>query len=134
MTTLGLSRNNPWDLLPEHVPWLGLAPRQPDSGPLAFDTMEDGIRAGVRLCYTYQREGFDTPAKFVARFSPPPDNPTAEYTDNVCSWTGFAHDQELDFHDPDVLVPWARAVFRQEQGPNSITDAQIRQAKAKADL
>ncbi|MGC8517890.1 MAG: hypothetical protein ACP5P4_05095 [Steroidobacteraceae bacterium] len=134
MTTLGMQRNNPWDLLPEHVPWFGLAAAQPDTGPLDFVTLEDGIRAGIRLCYTYQERGWNSPVTFITRFAPPP-NPTAQYIANVCEWTGFRYDQALDFHDPAVLVPWCHAIWRQEQGiaADGITDVDILSAKAMAD-
>ena len=134
-TTLGMSRNNPWDLLPEHVPWFGLAAHQADSGPLQFVNLVDGIRAGILLCYTYQRRTWNEPRPFVEHFAPPPENPTEIYIANVCAWTGFTQFQDLDFHDPDVLTRWARAVWRQEQGDAAlvITDADILAAKALAD-
>ena len=131
--TIGMDRNNPWDLLPEHVPWLGLSTVQPGEGPLAFDTLELGIRAGIKLCYTFQSRGWDTPTLFISRFAPPTENPTADYIANVCSWTGFRWDQMLDFHNPATLTRWAQAIFRQEQGTNGITDAEILAAKALAD-
>ncbi len=135
-TTLGMSRNNPWDLLPEHVPWFGLAATQPDQGPLAFASLTDGIRAGILLCYTYQRRAWNEPAVFIPKFSPAAaGNPTAQYIQNVCAWTGFGPYDDLDFHDSAVLVPWARAIWRQEQGNAAliITDADIASAKAMAD-
>lgn len=134
-TTLGMSRNNPWDLLPEHVPWFGLAAAQPDSGPLQFLTLDDGIRAGILLCYTYQTRAWNTPSTFVTHFAPPPNNPTVTYIQNVSKWTGFRWDAPLDFHDPKILVPWARAVWRQEQGAAAevILTSDILAAKAMAD-
>lgn len=135
-TTLGMSRNNPWDLLPEHVPWFGLAATQPDQGPLEFATITDGIRAGILLCYTYQRRAWNEPAVFIPKFSPAAaGNPTAQYIVNVCAWTGFTEYQDLDFHDPATLTLWARAIWRQEQGGAAliITDADIASAKAMAD-
>lgn len=133
--TLGMDRCNPWDLLPEHVPWFGLAAAQPDQGPLQFLNLRDGIRAGIKLCYTYQERMWNTPVAFVTRFAPPPDNPTAEYIAHVCQWAGVGFNQLLDFHDPKMLVSWAHAVFRQEQGAaaDSITDADILAAKELAD-
>lgn len=114
---------------------MGLLKDQPTSGPLAFDSMEDGIRAGIKLCYTYQNREWDSPALFIPRFSPAnAGNPTVQYIANVCEWTGFKPGQSLDFHDPVTLVHWAQAIFRQEQGPaNGITAQQILAAKALAD-
>lgn len=132
--SIGLDRNNPWNLLPEHIPWMGLLENQPTSGPLAFATLDEGIRAGIKLCYTYQGRQWNTPKIFIAIFSPAKaGNPTEQYIKNVCNWTGFAEDSALDFHSPSTLCPWARAIFRQEQGENDITDAQILAAKALAD-
>jgi hypothetical protein len=124
--TLGLSRNNPGNLLQEHIPWFGLTPTQPDEGPLQFDTLTDGIRAFVKLCYTYQMRGLNSPLTFISDYSPPSaGNPTTQYVQNVCDWTGFAFDQSLNFHDTPTMIKWAAAIFRQEQGENDITEDQI---------
>ena len=125
--TIGLSRNNPGNLLPANVPWFGLEAAQPDQGPLAFDTMTDGIRAFVKLCYTYQNNGLNSPFKFIWNYSPiSANNPTERYIANVCQWTGFTEAQVLDFHDTTTMISWAHAIFRQEQGEaNGITDEQI---------
>lgn len=134
--TPGMQRNNPWDLLPEHIPWFGLAAVQPDQGPLEFVNLIDGIRAGILLCYTYQRRAWNEPAVFIPKFAPAAaGNPTAQYIVNVCAWTGFTEYQDLDFHDPATLMPWARAIWRQEQGAyaDGITENDILAAKALAD-
>ena len=134
--TIGMDRCNPWDLLPEHIPWFGLDAAQPDEGPLEFVNLVDGIRAGILVCYTYQRRAWNEPEKFVQEFAPAKaGNPVAAYIENVCTWTGYKRHDDLDFHDPAVLVPWARAVWRQEQGDAAlvITDEQILAAKALAD-
>lgn len=134
-SVLGIRANNPWNLQQAHVPWLGLIPAiEPASGELIFDNLLDGIRAGIRLCYTYQKRGLDTPEKFIPEFSPAAaGNPTAEYCTNVCAWTCFAPDRPLDFHDQQTMLAWAQAIFRQEDGPDhGITDAQILQAIAAA--
>lgn len=125
---LGMRMNNPWNLQEAHIPWLGLIPNQAPTGELVFDTLTHGIRAGVKLCYTYQREGKNTPLAFVTSFSPASaGNPTAQYVANVCRWTGFTFDQALDFHDSSLMKIWARAIWRQEQGEDadSITDDDI---------
>jgi hypothetical protein len=132
---LGIRNNNPWSLQQCHVPWLGLVPAiEPSTGGLIFDTLEDGIRAGIKLCYTYQSEGLSVPALFIPKYSPAAaGNPTAEYLENVCAWTGFAPNIALDFHDIPTMVAWAQAIFRQEQGVgNGITDTEIQQAIALA--
>jgi hypothetical protein len=131
---LGLRDFNPWNLQQAHVPWIGLVQQEPETGELIFDDLIDGIRAGIRLCYTYQRMGLNTPAKFIQKFSPAAaGNPTAQYCTNACDWTGFAADQPIDFHIPAVMIAWAKAIFRQEQGPDyGITDDEITQAIAAA--
>ncbi len=128
MTALGIRSCNPWNLQQAHIPWLGLEPAlEPETGELIFDNLTDGIRAGIKVCYHYQQDGWNTPLTFITHFSPASaGNPTAQYVKNVCDWTGFAFDQALDFHNPATMLTWAKAVFRQEQGPdNGITDEQI---------
>ena len=120
--SIGLNSNNPWNLQASHVAWLGLTPNQTESGELCFDTMVDGIRAGVKLCYTYQGRGLNTPGSFITEFSPAAaGNPTAAYIRNVCQWTGYDQNQALDFHDASTMLTWAPAIFRQEQGADSAT-------------
>lgn len=135
---IGMLDLNPWNLKQYHVPWLGEAAADAavkEGGELLFKTMVLGIRAGIVLCYTYQDRAWNTPVGFITRFSPPPANPTAQYIANVCQWTGFRWDAPLDFHDPKILVPWARAIWRQEQGAaaQTIPTSDILAAKAMAD-
>lgn len=136
---LGMRLNNPWNLLQFHIPWMGETAADAsvaDGGELSFATMVLGIRAGIVLCYTYQRRAWNEPDVFIPKFSPAAaGNPTAKYLENVLTWTGYQLHQDLDFHNPDVLVPWARAIWRQEQGPaaDAITTADILAAKALAD-
>ncbi|HET9109078.1 MAG TPA: hypothetical protein VFN79_18020 [Steroidobacteraceae bacterium] len=137
-TTLGMSRCNPWNLKQFHIPWLGESATDAqvaDGGELSFITMDLGIRAGIKLCYTYQARGWNSPVAFITRFSPPPENPTTQYIQNVSTWTGFRWDASLDFHDPKILIPWARAIWRQEQGAAAqvILTSDILAAKAMAD-
>ena len=135
-TPLGIRDNNPWNLQQAHIQWLGLTPNQAPTGELVFDNIVDGIRAGVKLCYTYQAEGKNTPLSFVTSFSPASaGNPTAQYVANVCQWTGFSFDQALDFHDTATLTAWARAIWRQEQGQefaDAITADEVSQGIALA--
>jgi len=120
--TVGLSRNNPWNLMPG-IAWDGST--VVDDGPLQFETPLLGMRAGIKNCYTQQSEGNNTPLKFVTKYAPPP-NPTAQYLQNVCDWTGFEMSQTLDFHEETTMITWAKAVFRQEQGvDNGITTEEI---------
>lgn len=129
--TIGLDRNNPFDLEPNDIQWLGETAK---TSPITFDTMADGLRAGIKVFYAYQREGFNTPTQAIYRFAPPGENPTQDYVANVCAWTGFQFDQALDFHDEATLVPWCQAILRQEQGVgHGITDGQIIEAKGLAD-
>lgn len=118
---LGIRFNNPWNLQQEHIPWLGLTPNQSPSGELQFDTMEDGIRAGVKLCYSYQQRGWNTVDRFVANFSPEnAGNPTVQYEENLCAWGGWQHSETLDFRDAAVMQMFARAVWRQENGLDAL--------------
>jgi hypothetical protein len=133
--TIGMARNNPWNLCVRGIPWEGLADVQPVDGPLVFKTLELGIRAGIKDCYAAQQQGNNTPLKFVTRYSPQGSgNPVTQYIENVCAWTGFGFSQSIDFHDTPTMMAWAHAIFRQEQGiDNGVTDEQINAAIAMAD-
>ncbi len=125
MTTVGMSRNNPFDIEPNHIAWLGEAAR---TSPVTFDTVEHGLRAGVLVFLAYARAGLDTPRLAISTFAPPADNPTAQYVADVCAWCGVKPDQRVDFRDASFMVRWSRAVIRQEQGAAeeaSISDAAL---------
>lgn len=126
---LGMRSNNPWNLQQEHIDWAGLTANQAPSGELVFDDLIDGIRAGVLVCYAYQRRGLNTIGTFLPKFSPAAaNNPTAQYETDVCTWTGWDRNRPIDFHSAVDMLPFARAIFRQEDGAAaeaSITDAQI---------
>lgn len=135
---IGMARNNPWNLKQFHIDWLGESASDAtlaEGGELAFVSLDLGIRAGIKLCYTYQSRAWNSPVTFITHFSPPPENPTVTYIQNVTKWTGFRWDAPLDFHDPKILVPWARSIWRQEQGAaaESIPTSDILAAKAMAD-
>lgn len=123
---LGIRYNNPWDLQGIHLQYLGEVPV--DGSEKRFDTLADGIRAGVKLCYKYQERGWNTPQAFINHYTNPATDHPEQYLTNVCNWSGLTPSTLIDFHADANMVMWARAIFRQELGPiaeRGITDGQI---------
>ncbi len=115
--TLGMDRNNPFDIEPNDIQWIGETVK---TSPVTFDTMHDGLRAGIKVFLAYQRHGWNTPTTAIMHFAPPSENPTAEYIQHMCDWCGVKFDQALDFRDKSFMLLWSKGIIRQEQGESAL--------------
>jgi hypothetical protein len=80
-----------------------------------FDTVENGIRAIVKILLSYQRQGFDTIAKMIDRWAPPAENDTAAYIADVCRIAKIAKDARCTL-DPRLAEILAGALIHHENG------------------
>lgn len=128
--TRELELHNPMGLVRDNVAWLGLADEQPDPTLCAFVDDFHGLRAGMLNFLTMEPlHGATTIEECITRASPPPANPTAQYITNVCTWC------EVQPATPirSVLLPFFKAVIRQENGSQPFSDAQLGQALTAAE-
>jgi hypothetical protein len=78
---------NPFGI--EHSPgivWVGQADDQPDPTFVKFVDFPHGVRAAVRVLRTYTAEyGITTVGAAISKWSPPQENDTLSYIDDVCA-------------------------------------------------
>lgn len=78
-----------------------------------FQSMEDGIKAAVKLLEGYVAKGTDTVRKIVSKWAPSNENDTAAYVDAVAKKLGISADTKLS---GDQLGGVANAIFQHENG------------------
>lgn len=67
----GTILNNPFNVVKSSSKWQGKLPAVPGTDFEKFDTLENGIRAGlINLRNGYFAKGLDTPAKIINKYSP----------------------------------------------------------------
>jgi hypothetical protein len=120
---IGERNNNPFDMRP----WA--AGQAQAGGFLKFGDMQTGVNAGFRnLMVAQDGHHRNTIAEIVTPYAPKKDhNSTAAYIDRVAKITGYGRDQRLNLHDPIVLKSLGKAMLKQENANNTVTDAQIDQ-------
>lgn len=100
--------------------WQGLL--DSDNGKLKFDTIANGVRAGVINLYNaYFKRGNNTLIGIFSVYAPVGDgaNNPIQYANTVSKLTGLPIDKKLVFED--VVEKLARAIIRVETG-NNISD------------
>ena len=118
---IGERNNNPFDMRP----W---EKGQTESGGyLKFADLQTGVNAGFKnLLYAQDGHHRNTIADIVSPYAPKGDkNDTAGYIAHVSKMTGFRADEKLNLHDPKVLRVLGKAILKQENGKNTVTDDQI---------
>lgn len=97
--------------------WQGLNDPPKSGVYFWFSTPAYGIRAAARQLITYQdKHHRHTIKEIISAWAPTSENPTRAYIDDVCDWTGFTEEQELDLHSYADLRPLVEAMIHQEQG------------------
>jgi hypothetical protein len=78
-----------------------------------FQSMEDGIKAAVKLLEGYVAKGTDTVRKIISKWAPANENNTSAYVDAVAKKLGISADARLS---GDQLSGVAQAIFQHENG------------------
>jgi hypothetical protein len=97
--------------------WQGLIGT--DKGKLKFDTMSNGVRAGIINLYNaYFKRGNNTLIGIFSVYAPKGDgaNNPVSYANTVSKLTGLSINQKLIFED--VVEKLARAIIKVETGSN----------------
>jgi hypothetical protein len=78
-----------------------------------FQSMEDGIKAAIKLLEGYVAKGTDTVRKIISKWAPANENNTSSYIDAVAKKLGISADARLS---GDQLSGVAHAIFQHENG------------------
>jgi hypothetical protein len=109
----GIRNNNPGNLrFGKFAQQLG-ATGKDDKGFAVFQSMEDGVRAAVKLLEGYVSKGYDSVRKIISRWAPANENNTSAYIDAVAKKLGISADARLS---GDQLGGVAQAIFQHENG------------------
>lgn len=118
--------NNPFDIRISTIAWLGSVTPSKDPDFVTFDTIEHGIRAGLKNIYNYQHiHKLDTIREIITRYAPPSENDTAAYIAAVSAHMQCDADAVINLNDPQTLFSLGVAVIIQEQGQNPYSTALI---------
>lgn len=121
--------NNPGNIrYREQDKWQGLADSPEVNGFCNFVGPCFGVRTIARqLIANQDRHNCHTIRDHITRYAPPSENKTETYIVNVSAWTGISQSLDIDVHSYDVAYPLVRAIIRQEQGRDAVSDAVIKE-------
>jgi len=129
----GIRNNNPGNIRHGRSQWIGASATQTDADFVQFDSPEAGIRAMVRLIYTYRDQyGLNTISKIISRWAPGTENDTAAYIDAVSRSMGVPPRQVLEY--PEDVRPLVVAIIRHENGPDWFYGGQVLTAGIQAGI
>jgi hypothetical protein len=120
----GLRNNNPGNIRKNATAWQGLLPpaEQTDPAFFRFASMAYGIRAMVKILYTYQdSHNLRTVRQIIGRWAPPNENDTNGYVQYVADRMGVAPDTYINVHDEHTVLALVRAIIAMENGSVSAT-------------
>jgi hypothetical protein len=109
----GIRNNNPGNIRFGKFAQQSGATGKDDKGFAVFQSMEDGIKAAVKLLEGYVAKGYDTVRAIINRWAPPGENNTSAYVDAVAKKLGISADAHLN---GDQLGGVAQAIFQHENG------------------
>lgn len=104
--------------------------RVTDDDPIfeEFNTMEDGIRALMKILINYMKKhNLRTIIEIIKRFAPSSENDTRAYISAVSWITGFENNEILAANE-DTISKLVMAICRVENGGFYITNEQIAKA------
>ncbi len=112
----GIRNHNPMNLrYYESIQWDGQI-GQDASGYARFETVEMGIRAGVKnLVNGYFGRGLNTPREIITRYAPSHENPTDSYITFIANEMGIQPDDQIQL-TRNSMMRLTAAIIRFENG------------------
>lgn len=120
-TIRGIRNNNPMNIRKGNN-WRGERPFQSDKEFEEFESMEMGLRAGLKLIKNYQTKPLlqankaNTIRKIINRWAPPTENNTSSYIKTVSKRTGLLPDEVIPWTDKAKIIALAEAMCFVECG------------------
>lgn len=128
MVSRGIRNNNPTNIR-YGSNWVGMAKnsRDLDRSFCVFIHPKFGIRAACKLFLNYKRfYGIDNIRGIINRFSPPEENDTTAYIEDVCKRMGKTREESLDLYNGEIMLSLLKAIIRHENGYNPYSDDDIK--------
>lgn len=120
LLTRGYRNNNPGNIIKSSITWLGKIFSK-DSKFEQFDTMQNGVRALMKLLRSYYyTHKLTTIRQIINKYAPPIENETDAYINAVCREVGIGPD--VIFHFYDLVKPLAKAIVKHENGVQAIDE------------
>lgn len=120
-TIRGIRNNNPMNIRKGNS-WRGERHPQTDREFEEFESMEMGLRAGLKLIKNYQTKPLlsankaNTIRKIINRWAPPTENNTQSYIKTVSKRTGLLPDEVIDWTDKAKIIALTEAICYVECG------------------
>lgn len=117
----GIRNNNPLNIR-KGSNWLGERFPQSDKSFEEFESMEYGIRAGMKLLRQYitgyngRTRPFNTIEKIIRRWAPPFENATDKYIDYVAKRMGISARTPIKFTDRKSICALVASMIEVECG------------------
>lgn len=129
MQPRGMRNCNPGNIRKSSDKWQGLAAEQPDPYFFSFEDPVYGIRAMVKILWTYQdKYKIRSVDKLIRRWAPPSENNTRAYIQSVADKLGVAPDAEIKLKDARTLLNILKAIIQHENGQQPYGDDLILKA------
>lgn len=121
----GIRNHNPMNLrYVASINWNGQIGSD-DAGYARFDTVQDGIRAGVKnLMNGYFGRGLNTPRSIITRYAPSHENPTDSYVAFIADAMGISPDTPFEPTFAN-MVKLTKAIIHFENGSNPYREETI---------
>lgn len=121
----GVEFNNPFDLeISPYFRWQGetVATTGLVNRLCVFDTLEDGLRAGMKdLFNAWKLDGLTTLNKLGYHYAPPTENDSIAYVSGLVKTTGWGADDPIDLSTQVNLELCGKAFLIEEQGQDYVT-------------
>lgn len=120
-TIRGIRNNNPMNIRKGNS-WRGERYPQTDREFEEFESMEMGLRAGLKLIKNYQTKPMllankaNTIRKIINRWAPPTENNTSSYIKTVSKRTGLLPDEVINWSDKAKIIALVEAMCFVECG------------------
>lgn len=120
---IGVQANNPLNIRTSAANnWRGQTGQI--KGFAAFDTPQDGFRAGAKILNSYAKDGINTLDGVIQKWAPKEDgNDPESYANQVSQLTGISRSANIDPSDPFLQKNLLAAMQQVEIGPNNAKDA-----------
>lgn len=129
----GVWLNNLFNLKKSENHWRGKVYSSADPIFEQFQTLGDGVHAGITTLINYRKlHGLQTITQIIRRWAPVEDNnPTGNYVHFVAKHCGVDSDDQYDVRDAGKLFKLSAAIIEFEQGAEEFVPVDVLKVEIK---